>query len=191
MNCCHKHWQLCLFTATAASTSKPSAHTSFPCVPGVLVLSILPPLPCETRSCRRALVTACRGQQAWAAACEMQFSSPAHSSKIRACTSDLPSPDGKEKCDGRCAWRRPPAVVQECLQLLAARQEPWEPLPGFMEHWLCLLQASNQHGLPGAADLAALIWEHFLGMTGELGGDAAQGTYPRNKAGPRVITDSQ
>lgn len=31
------------------------------------------------------------------------------------------------------------SVVQECMQLLAAGQEPWEPLPDIMEHCLCLL----------------------------------------------------
>lgn len=75
------------------------------------------------------------------------------------------------------------SMVQECMRPLAARQEPWEPLPDVREHWLCLLRASNQFRLPGAADLAALISEHFLGMTEELGGDAAKGPYPPDKAG--------
>lgn len=51
------------------------------------------------------------------------------------------------------------SLVQERVGLLAVRQELWDPLPDVMEHWLCLLQASDQHILPGEADSAAVISE--------------------------------
>lgn len=115
------------FTATAASTSKPPAHTSFPCGPGILDHSIPPPLPCENRNCKRALVTACRerelGQlpvkcssvpQGTAARSEPAPQTfPVLLSTRRVHMADVLGEDPQQCC-----------TVQECVQLLAVRQEP-------------------------------------------------------------------
>lgn len=81
------------------------------------------------------------------------------------------------------------AEAQECTCLhLAARQELWEPLPDVTGHWPCLFQASNQHISPRDADAACATGaRHFLGMTESLGGDAANSTYPRDKAGVATV----